>query len=98
MVILAATIDLYLPGVASLKEKRGIVKGLIARLHKTFDIAVAEVGLNDVWQSATLGVAIVSNGGGHAEARLETILRWIEHNRPDLEVVDYTFEVIHINE
>ena len=97
MVILAATIDLHLPGVSSLKEKRGILKGLIARLHKTFNIAVAEVDLNDVWQSAALGVAIVSSGGGHAQAKLDTILRWIEHNRPDLEVVDYTFELIHFN-
>ena len=71
MVVLAATIDLHLPGVSSLKEKRGILKGLIARLHKTFNIAVAEVELNDVWQSAALGVAIVSTGGGHAQAKLE---------------------------
>jgi uncharacterized protein YlxP (DUF503 family) len=95
MVIVAATLDLDLPGVSSLKEKRGILKTLIARLHKTFDIAVAEVDLNDAWQSAVLGVAIVSNGAGHAEAKLQSVLRWIEHNRPDLEIVDYTYEVIH---
>jgi uncharacterized protein YlxP (DUF503 family) len=95
MVIVAATIDLHLPGVASLKEKRGILKGLIARLHKHFNIAVAEVDLHDVWQSAALGVAIVSTAATHAESKLESVLRWIERNRPDLEVVDYTFEVIH---
>ncbi|MBN2305722.1 MAG: DUF503 domain-containing protein [Anaerolineae bacterium] len=95
MVIVAATIELNLPGVGSLKEKRGILKTLIARLHKRFNIAVAEVDLNDVWQSATLGVAIVSTGAGHAEARLESVLRWIEHNWPNLDVVDHTFEVIH---
>ncbi|MBN1562543.1 MAG: DUF503 family protein, partial [Anaerolineae bacterium] len=43
MVIVAATIDIHLPGVGSLKEKRGSLKSLIARLHKTFNIAVAEV-------------------------------------------------------
>ena len=57
MIIVAATIDLDLPGVASLKEKRGILKSLIARLHKTFDIAAAEVDYHDAWQSAMLGVA-----------------------------------------
>jgi uncharacterized protein YlxP (DUF503 family) len=97
MVIVAATIDLDLPGVASLKEKRSILKSLIARLHKTFNIAVAEVALHDVWQSAALGVAIVSTQSAHAEATLENILRWIERNRLDVEIIDHTFEVIHIH-
>lgn len=95
MVVVVATLDLHLPGVASLKEKRGILKTLIARLHKKFNIACAEVDLNDVWQSAALGVAIVSNHAGHGEAVLESVLRWIEQNRPDLEIVDHTFEIIH---
>jgi uncharacterized protein YlxP (DUF503 family) len=96
MVILAATLDLYLPGVSSLKEKRAILKSVIARLHNQFNISVAEVDLNDVWQSAALGVAIVTNAGPHAESMLETILRWIERNRPDIQIVDHTFEVIHV--
>ncbi|NLX11648.1 MAG: DUF503 domain-containing protein [Chloroflexi bacterium] len=95
MVIVAATLDVHLPGSASLKEKRGRIKPLIARLHKTFDIAVAEVDFNDVWQSAALGIAIVSNEAGHAESKLENVLRWIEQNWPDVEVEDYTYEVIH---
>ncbi len=97
MVILAASVELYLPGVASLKEKRGILKSLIARLHKQFNIAVAEVAFQDVWQSATLGVAIVSNGAPHAEQVLERVLGWIERNRPDVEIVGHTLEVLHIN-
>ena len=95
MVVIVATLDLYLPGVASLKEKRGILKTIIARLHKKFNIACAEVALNDVWQSAALGIAIVSNSAGHGESVLESVLRWLEHNRPDLEIVDHTFEIIH---
>ncbi|MBN1202691.1 MAG: DUF503 domain-containing protein [Anaerolineae bacterium] len=97
MVIIAAMIDLQLPGVTSLKEKRGILKPLIARLHKTFNIAVAEVDLHDVWQSALLGVAIVSTSAAHAESKLESVLGWIERNRPDVTIVDHTFEVIHFN-
>ncbi len=85
-----------MPGVGSLKEKRSILKGLIARLHKQFNIAVAEVELHDVWQSASLGVAIVSNQSAHAERVLESVLRWIERNRPDLDIVDHTLEIIHV--
>jgi uncharacterized protein YlxP (DUF503 family) len=97
MVVIVATIDLHLPGVGSLKEKRSVLKGLIARLHKTFNIAVAEVDLHDVWQSAALGVAIVSTSAAHCESKLENVLRWIEQNRPDLEIDDHTFEVLHFN-
>jgi len=95
MVIVAATIELDLSGVGSLKEKRSILKSLIARLHRVFNVAVAEVALHDVWQSASLGVAVVSTSAAHGEAVLESVLRWIEHNRPDLDIVDHTFEVIH---
>ncbi len=97
MVILAASVELYLPCVASLKEKRGILKSMIARLHKQFNVAVAEVALQDVWQSATLGVAIVSNNAPHAERVLERMLGWIERNRPDVEIVGHTLEIVHIN-
>lgn len=97
MVIIAATIDLDLPEVNSLKDKRSVLKPLIARLHKTFNIAVAEVALHDVWRSAALGVAIVSTGADHAESVLDNVLHWIEVNRPDLEIVDHTYEVIHFN-
>ncbi|HEX3053239.1 MAG TPA: DUF503 domain-containing protein [Aggregatilineaceae bacterium] len=96
MVIVAATVDLHLPGVNSLKEKRGILKTLLARLHKEFNIAVAEVDLHDVWRSAAIGIAIISTAEDHAESKLETILGWIERNRPDLEIVDHTFEIIHV--
>ncbi len=95
MVIVAATIDLYLPGVRSLKEKRGVLKPLIARLHKTFNVAAAEVDLHDVWQSAALGVAVVSTSSAHGEAVVEELLRWIERNWPEVEIEDHTIEVIH---
>lgn len=95
MVIVAATVDLYLPGVTSLKQKRGILKTLIARLHKEFNIAVAEVDLHDAWQSAALGIAIVSTSAAHAEGRLESVLGWIERTQPHIELEDHTLEVIH---
>lgn len=97
MVVIAATVDLQLDGVRSLKEKRSILKSIIARLHQTFNVAVAEVDLHDVWQSAALGVAIVSTDSAHAESVLEAVLGWIERNRQDVEIVDHTFEVIHYN-
>lgn len=96
MIIGASTLELHLPGVRSLKEKRSILKSLIAQIQKKFNAAVAEVDLHDVWQSATLGVSVVSTNAGHAEEMLDNIARWIEHNRPDLDLIEHSVETIRI--
>jgi len=95
MVVGMSIIELRLPGVRSLKEKRSIIKGLIARVHKEFNVSCGEVELHDAWQSAALGVAVVSTAAAHAEAVLENVVSWIEVNRPDLTVVDHSVEIIH---
>ena len=93
MVIAVCRLMLHLPGSASLKAKRGLVKPLVARLHREFDVAVAEVDHQDVWQTAVLGLAAVGNDAGHLEAELQHIVGWIEHNRPEVEVQDAQFEL-----
>ena len=95
MVVGTGVVELTLPGVKSLKEKRSILKGLIARLHKTFNIACAEVELHDAWQSAALGIAVVSTSAVHAGDVLEKVVGWIERNRPDLIVIGHSVEILH---
>lgn len=95
MVIGVCSIELYLPDSASLKNKRSILKGLIARLHKEFNVSCAELDYHDVWQSALLGVAVIANDSTHIERVLENTVVWIEKNRPDLTVVDHHIELIH---
>jgi uncharacterized protein YlxP (DUF503 family) len=94
MVIGACIIELEMPGLNSLKEKRGVLKPLLVRLHKEFNVAAAEVDLHDVWRSATLGVTTVSTSAAHAQNLLDNLVHWIETNRPDLEVIDHYVEVI----
>lgn len=96
MIIGSCTLELYLPGIQSLKEKRSCLKSLIARLHREFNVSAAEVDLNDVWQSATVGMAVVTNNAGHAEQLLEAVLGWIERNRPDITIVEAVIEVVHV--
>lgn len=96
MVVATCQIELTLPGVSSLKQKRSVLRGLIAGVHKKFHVAAAEVDLHDVWQSSTIGLAAVSTSASHAEQVLEAVVRWIEDYRPDLEVVDYAIEAIHV--
>lgn len=95
MVIGICTLEINLPGLNSLKEKRSHLKSLKSRLHREFNVSVAEVALHDAWQSSTLGVAVVSSAASHAENVLQNVVLWVETHRPDLELVDYQIEVEH---
>lgn len=94
MVIGACTIRLHLPGNGSLKGKRSILKPLLARLRREFEVAAAEVGENDIWQSAEIALAAVANDSGHAHAVLERAVHWIETHHPEVQVVDWEIEIL----
>ncbi len=94
MVIGSSIIELDLPGIHSLKQKRSVLKGLIARLHREFNISCGEVDYHDAWGSAALGVAVVSTSAAHAENVLGNVVGWIERNRPDVTVIDHSVEII----
>lgn len=93
MVIGACCLRLHLPGCASLKAKRGRLKPLLARLRREFNVAAAETGLQDVWQSAEIGLVVVANEPGRVQSQLEAMVAWVERNRPEVEVVDSRIEL-----
>ncbi|NLE45872.1 MAG: DUF503 domain-containing protein [Chloroflexi bacterium] len=93
MVIGACRVELYLPGSASLKGKRSALKPLITRLRRELNVAVAEVGHNDVWQSAHVALVTVANDAGHVHAVLEQAVHWIEGRFPDVQIVDWEIEI-----
>ena len=94
MIIGACIVDLHLPGNGSLKGKRSILKPLLLRLRREFNVATAEVGYHDVWQSAQIALVSVSTDVGYLQGLLERAVRWIENNRPDLTVIDWQIEVL----
>jgi len=89
-------ITLRLPENHSLKGKRQVVKSIVARLQNQFNVSVAEVDDNDVWQIAGIGVCCISNDSRHADQMLASVIEWIERNRPDVELVDYETEIITV--
>jgi uncharacterized protein YlxP (DUF503 family) len=93
MIIGACTIELHLPGNGSLKGKRSILKPILARLRREFNLAAAEVAQNDVWQSAEIAFVTVANDLGRVHAVLERAVRWIETHHPEVQVVDWDIEV-----
>ncbi len=95
MIIGVCEITLHLPDSHSLKEKRQIVKSIIARVRNQFEVAVAEVDENDRWQIAVLGVSCVSNSSQIASEVLERVRRFIEETRPDVLLSNMESEIIH---
>ncbi len=94
MVIGACNVELHLPGNGSLKGKRSILKPLLTRLRREFNLAVAEVARNDAWQSAEIGFVTVANDAGRVHAVLERAVRWIEIHHPEVQVVDWQIEIL----
>lgn len=88
------TLHIRLPGCSSLKEKRRRLKPLLARLHREFNISVAEMDRNDAWRDAVVGCAMVSNDRVHLQGALAKIVQWVENNWPDVLVVDDEVEII----
>jgi uncharacterized protein YlxP (DUF503 family) len=88
------TLHIHLPGCASLKEKRRRLKPLLARLHREFNISAAEVDYQDVWQSAVIAVALVSNDNGHTQRALQRVADWVENSWPDVDLVEGRLELI----
>jgi len=94
MIIGVLKMELSLPGCASLKEKRSRLKPFLARLHREFDVSAAEIDRHDLWGSAVVACAIVTNDAGHAEACLQAIVHWAETHWPDLPLDADEIEII----
>ena len=92
MVVGVCTITLHLSGNGSLKGKRRVIKSILARLRREFNISAAEVDSHDNWQQAVLAVACVSTDSAYAHGLLERVIQWIEENRLDVQLVDYEIE------
>jgi uncharacterized protein YlxP (DUF503 family) len=88
------TFHLYLPGCASLKEKRGRLKPLLARLHRQFNVSAAEMGLQDKWQEAFVACGMVGNDSAYLQSALEKVRKWAEANWPDGDVLDTKIELL----
>jgi uncharacterized protein len=94
MIIGSLRLELYMPAAHSLKEKRSIIKSLIAKLQNEFNASVAEVDDQDVWQRGVVGVACVGGESHYVEGQLNAIIRWVEQNRPDVTILDVESELL----
>ncbi len=78
MIVGLCTVELLIPEAHSLKEKRQVLQSLKSRLRDKFNVSVAEVGNQDLWQKAILGLACVTNESAHANQVLDQAVNVIQ--------------------
>ena len=78
MIVGAAVVELHVHGSHSLKEKRGVVRSVVGRLRNRFNVSVAEIGGQDTWQRAVLGIAATGNDRTYVRGQLRKALEFIE--------------------
>ncbi|WP_047981230.1 DUF503 domain-containing protein [Ornithinibacillus contaminans] len=76
--IISLEVECMLYDGHSLKEKRSVIKRLLARLRKDFNVAVTELDYHDLWQRTKLGVVTISNERSHGEQVMQEVLRVID--------------------
>ena len=86
-------LKIHIPESRSLKDKRSVVKSLISRLQKQFNISIAEVDDHDLWQMTTIGVACVSNRNHKVDEMLNSVINTIDRDYPTIEIVDKDIEI-----
>lgn len=86
--------NIRLPESHSLKEKRKVIKSLVAQLNNRFNVSAAEVDDQDLWQTATIGVACLSNDKRHTNEVLNKALAFA--STFDLEMLESSIEIIDV--
>ena len=93
MIIGVCKIELDIPA-ASLKDKRRVIKSVVARLRNKFNISVAEVDQLDSWQHGIIAAVAVSNDRDYVHGLMMRVARWVDESRLDCDLIDYEIELI----
>jgi uncharacterized protein YlxP (DUF503 family) len=96
MVVGVCHLDLVLPQGSSLKGKRQVIKSLITRIRDKFNVSVSEVGGQDLWQRAHVGISLVGADKRFINSSLDKVIDYIE-GLGLLEVVSVRMEFLHFN-
>jgi uncharacterized protein YlxP (DUF503 family) len=88
------TIHLHLPACASLKEKRGRIKPLMARLRREFNVSVAEMDLQDKWSESIIACAMINSDAVVLRQCLQSVAKWVESNWTDGDVIEQKIEIM----
>ncbi len=98
MIVGAAVVELHVHASQSLKQKRGVVRSIVQRLRNRFNVAVAEIGGQETWQRAVLGITTTGIDRTRVREVLTRVLVFIEDlhlaevTNSDIEVLELCYE------
>lgn len=87
------SLHFHIPGCASLKEKRGKIKPILARLPREFNVATAEMDYQDVMQDALIACVTISSDAVHNQRMLQQVVNFCERTWPDMELIEHHIEL-----
>jgi uncharacterized protein YlxP (DUF503 family) len=96
MVIGVLRFVLQIPAAGSLKGKRHVLRKVLDRIRARFNVSVAEVADNDLWQKATIGVAAVGNDRAFVNEVLDKVLRSVEEGQAEAHVIASEMELVSV--
>lgn len=94
MPVAVAMVEIAIPFAHSLKDKRHVVKSIIARLRNRFNVSVAEMEYMDIWQRAVLGIACISNDGKFANGEIDKAIDYIESGEGEYQVINIDVQIL----
>ena len=96
IVIGYTVLELRLAASESLKDKRQVVKSVIERVKRRYNVSISEVEMHDDLRTAILGVSCVSQSEAQCRQALDKVADYIYNSRPDAEVMPHTVEVVDV--
>lgn len=93
MVVGLLILDIFFPDVHSLKGKRALLRPLLERLRRDWNVSATEVGHLNAWQRTTVAVASVNTEGGAARNSLDSILRHVEQQH-SFSLIDHSIQLL----
>jgi len=88
--------SLRLPENLSLKGKRQVLKSITTQVKNKFNVSIAEVDDQDLWQLATLGICCVSNNKRYTNKVLSKVVGFITNSRFEVEILNYEIEILPV--
>lgn len=93
MIVGSCSLKLMIYESNSLKDKRHVLRSIIDRLKSRFNISIAEIDLNNNWQTSIIGFACVSNNTNYLNKIISKIIEFID-NDSRVEILDYNIEIL----
>lgn len=90
MLVGTLLVQVYIPSATSLKDKRQVVKSVIHRVQNRFNVSIVELDSENLWQRATIGVAMAGNNQEYIQRQLQLVLNFLD-GEPRWEIVRAEF-------